>query len=66
VFPDIWEKCVRRPQLEDGGDVPQLRMVAANIPSKRSRTVKDEVLSLGGWRKLYGLTVQLQRVKNVT
>lgn len=66
MFPDIWEKRVRRPQLEDGGDVPQLRMVA-HIPNKRSRAVNDEVLSLGGWRKWYGLfTVQLQRVKNVT
>jgi len=53
--------------LEDGGDVPQLRMVAANIPNKQSRTVNDEDLSLGGWEKWYGLfTVQLQRVTNVT
>jgi len=51
VFADIWEKCIKRLQLEDGGDVPQLRMVAANIQNKRSRTVNDEVLSLGGWRK---------------
>ena len=67
MFPDIQKKYIRRPRLEDGGDVPQLRMVAANIPNKQSRTVNDEDLSLGGWEKWYGLfTVQLQRVTNVT
>lgn len=51
LFPDIQEKCIRRPQLEDGVDVLQLRMVAANIPNKQSRTVNDGVLSLGVWGK---------------
>ena len=46
-FPDIQEKYIRRPQLEDGADVTQLRMVSANIPNKQSWTVNDEVLSLG-------------------
>jgi len=53
--------------LEDGGDVPQLRKVAANIQNKRSRTVNDEVLSHGSWRKWYVLlAVQLQIVTDVT
>lgn len=52
MSPDIKEEYIRRrPQFEDRGDVPQLRLVAANIPNKQSRAVNVKVLSLAGWGK---------------